>query len=164
MLKPRHAECSNHSPATLRRDRQLADHLGLNPGMLLVRIQLALSMRLWRNLVGRTTLRTWAFGRVSSSLTSRTLFESWSARLSVKQAAQNRAVAPNGSIPSRLTCSDCGWCRSRFHKPVCQIRFLKSLYIRVVQRQGATSTQLKQWFDSTRGYSEMRETVSSPAS
>ena len=57
---------------TLRRDRQLADHLGLNPGMLLVRIQLALSMRLWRNLVGRTTLRAWAFGRVSSNLTSRT--------------------------------------------------------------------------------------------
>ena len=29
--------------------------------------------------------------------------ESCSAHLSVKQAAQNRAVAPNGSIPSRLT-------------------------------------------------------------
>jgi len=55
------------------------------------------------------------------------LFESWPAHLSVKQAAKNRVVAPNGSIPSRLTCSDCGWCRSRFHKPVCQIRFLKSL-------------------------------------
>jgi len=60
------------------------------------------------------------------------LFESWSARLSVKQAAQNRAVAPNGSIPSRLTCSDSGWCRSRFHKPVYQIRFLKSLLKREI--------------------------------
>ena len=78
--------------ATLRRDRQLADHLGLKPGMLLVRIQLALSMRLWRNLVGRTTLRTWAFGRVSSSLTSRTCYGSWSAWLSVKQLALNCAV------------------------------------------------------------------------
>ena len=53
--------------------------------------------------------------------------ESCSAHLSVKQAAQNRAVAPNGSIPSRLTCSDSGWCRNRFHKPAGQIRFLKSL-------------------------------------
>src|SRR4029078_3874041 len=102
LLKPSRADSSNLSPATLLRDSQLADHLGLNPGMLLVRIQLAPSRRLWRNLVGRTTLRTWAFGRVSSSLTSRTLFESWPAHLSVKQAAKNRAVAPNGSIPSRL--------------------------------------------------------------
>jgi hypothetical protein len=27
-----------------------------------------------------------------------------------------------------LICSDYGWCRSRFHKPAGQIRFLKSLF------------------------------------
>ena len=127
MLKPSRADSSNLSPATLRRDRQLADHLGLNPGMLLVRIQLALSMRLWRNLVGRTTPQSVGLQACEFESHQSHFDESCSARLSVKQAAQNRAVAPNGSIPSRLTCSDCGWRRGRFHKPVCQIRFLKSL-------------------------------------
>ena len=92
-------------------------------------------MRLWRNLVGRTTLRAWAFGRESSNLSSRTLYEvgRCSADLSVKQAALNIAVDAEWFNSSISHFGDCGWCRSRFHKPACQIRFLKSLFEREMQ-------------------------------